>query len=518
MNDTNNDRNQNTPATTIKKSILNEFVNNVNLLWLPPSSSSIPILSNPPTSLEFVRDYVSLSRPCIIRNALVLDHNDHDDDHGHPNETNVSKNPSKTTITLDQLIEKYPNIEITVDITPDGHGDCIRQVKTFVHDDDDDNQTSSQQLVFVKPMEKKMKLIEFANHLRSRRQSSLSLDNDDVKNRGCHDDDGNNQQSHQNRIHRHDCNWKTRSFDAKVIRNNKNNNKNNMNNEIENNINHRPCHDHDSSHTIQHTDNENNNDNDDESDNNDDDKSLLLPINDTIYYYSHQNDCLRIEWDDTFWKNNEWDIPKSFQWAEDAFCYNNDSSGPDAINIWIGNEYVTSSLHKDYYENLFYVCNGIKIFTIYPPCDTLFLHEYIYPLGEFYYCNKSKQWEVIIKEKQEEQEETTSTTQERQESDNNDTASSKYETIRWIDNYQDEDDKNVDDNDNDTNRNYYKKHGITIHVHAGEMLYLPALWYHQVTQSCETIAINYWYDMNFNSPLYCYYSLLQRLSSLKKSS
>lgn len=34
------------------------------------------------------------------------------------------------------------------------------------------------------------------------------------------------------------------------------------------------------------------------------------------------------------------------------------------------------------------------------------------------------------------------------------------------------------------------------------MLYLPALWYHKVSQSCDEegicCAINYWYDMEFS--------------------
>lgn len=34
------------------------------------------------------------------------------------------------------------------------------------------------------------------------------------------------------------------------------------------------------------------------------------------------------------------------------------------------------------------------------------------------------------------------------------------------------------------------------------MLYLPALWYHKVSQSCDgegiCCAINYWYDMEFS--------------------
>jgi hypothetical protein len=35
-------------------------------------------------------------------------------------------------------------------------------------------------------------------------------------------------------------------------------------------------------------------------------------------------------------------------------------------------------------------------------------------------------------------------------------------------------------------------------VGPGEVLYLPALWYHRVAQRGETIAVNYWHDMPFD--------------------
>lgn len=34
-------------------------------------------------------------------------------------------------------------------------------------------------------------------------------------------------------------------------------------------------------------------------------------------------------------------------------------------------------------------------------------------------------------------------------------------------------------------------------VRPGEMLYLPAMWYHRVAQKGLTVAVNYWYDMHF---------------------
>ena len=55
-------------------------------------------------------------------------------------------------------------------------------------------------------------------------------------------------------------------------------------------------------------------------------------------------------------------------------------------------------------------------------------------------------------------------------------------------------------------------------VHAGQALYLPSLWFHQVKQSGDhtdcagnTIAVNYWYDMNFDSR-YAYFKFTEDLA------
>ncbi|CBI29183.3 unnamed protein product, partial [Vitis vinifera] len=52
-------------------------------------------------------------------------------------------------------------------------------------------------------------------------------------------------------------------------------------------------------------------------------------------------------------------------------------------------------------------------------------------------------------------------------------------------------------------------------VKAGEILYLPSMWFHHVKQtpdsSGRTIAINYWYDMQFDIK-YAYFNFLQSIS------
>ncbi|OXB56552.1 hypothetical protein ASZ78_007262 [Callipepla squamata] len=52
-------------------------------------------------------------------------------------------------------------------------------------------------------------------------------------------------------------------------------------------------------------------------------------------------------------------------------------------------------------------------------------------------------------------------------------------------------------------------------VKAGEMLYLPSLWFHHVRQSHGCIAVNYWYDMEYDLK-YSYYQLLDCLTEAVK--
>lgn len=189
-----------------------------------------------------------------------------------------------------------------------------------------------------------------------------------------------------------------------------------------------------------------------------------------IFYYSLQNDCLRKELPPLVPY-----VDKHFQeillWAETVFG----TGQPDAVNLWVGPSRAVSSMHKDYYENLFFVSSGEKIFHLHPPCDAPFL-----PLKEIETCRFQQQgdhtWKVVREE-------------------NIDNPHVPFKTP-WIDLW-------------GTDKYDSYRHPITVSVRAGDILYLPSLWFHQVSQTCETVAINWWFDMQFDSPLYCYFDLLQ---------
>lgn len=206
-----------------------------------------------------------------------------------------------------------------------------------------------------------------------------------------------------------------------------------------------------------------------------------------------KNDCLRTEMTKLF---STQIFPPSFPFAEQAFG----TGPPEAINLWIGNERSVSSMHKDHYENLFYVCSGQKEFLLCPPADTIYFSEEDFETGEF--CpqqsnsddgsERSHQaWAVVA-------------------CDNGDDGEEySHSTTRWI---VSDVNKCINEHSDSEFPLLSKAHPIKVLVSEGEMLYIPSLWYHRVTQTCETVGVNYWFDMKFDHR-WCYFNFLQNLKA-----
>jgi hypothetical protein len=593
---------------------------NNNNDWKRSSSSStktsrsrngIPILPEPPTSLRFSRDFVGPNRPCIIQNAILTttpttttittnsnrrgssretdchNGNNHDDDNDKDNtDNNHSADDQQQQllplhIDLDQICTMVPihDTIITVDVTPDGYGDCIR---TTTPASTATTQQQQQQL-FVRPKECRISLYEFRQRLRNQHQPHQQQqydheqNNDDCRyqcssttthyNNGYHDDVIDvdiNQRPYV--VFRSTINTTIAQLDTT---------ENIADNDIMMNRQHvkqqegPQCEDHSHAENERNSLNTNNNNN-------------SIP-DESVVYYSHQNDCLR---DDTEGISLLQSLfPSTITWAQEAFFFgdedaddnskynsNNNHNGShesgtedengqkhnhhiDAINIWIGNERSVSSMHKDHYENLIYVTSGEKIFTLCPPSDVIYLYEHVqYNDSVFetststssssyssastttrrsdYNKNNGPNKSDLTWVVQPIQEETISSTsvireqpQEVDEEGGDDRiiaghtdgapTTSSSSTVRWI-----APDISILLHGSTEQKiqllQHYPllkyAHPIEVTVKAGEMLYLPKLWYHRVTQSCETVAINYWYEMSFqSSPLWCYYEFLQQL-------
>ena len=57
---------------------------------------------------------------------------------------------------------------------------------------------------------------------------------------------------------------------------------------------------------------------------------------------------------------------------------------------------------------------------------------------------------------------------------------------------------------------------LVVNVGPGDMLYLPAMWYHYVQQdeleAEAVIAVNFWYDMQFDAK-FAYFSAIEKLAA-----
>jgi jumonji domain-containing protein 7 len=177
----------------------------------------------------------------------------------------------------------------------------------------------------------------------------------------------------------------------------------------------------------------------------------LLPSRDKVHYIQKQCSSLVLEFPELLKDIEELD------WAQTAFA-----QPPDAINFWMGDERAISSTHKDPYENIYCVVTGCKEFTLLPPTDLPYLYRKRYPVGQY-----TKDFCIDLLEEQ----------------------------VPWIP---------VDPDNPDMHKFPLFEHAspIVVRLYAGDVLYLPSLWFHKVKQSCDEqgrcIAVNFWYDMNFD--------------------
>lgn len=155
---------------------------------------------------------------------------------------------------------------------------------------------------------------------------------------------------------------------------------------------------------------------------------------------------------------------------------------PDAVNFWLGDSRAVTSLHKDHYENLYCVISGQKDFILLPPTDRPFIPYGRYQPAE-YRQRDDGVFEVVDR--------------------------SDSEKVPWIP---------LDPLRPDLQRypQYRGARPLRCSVKAGEILYLPSLWFHHVQQSHGCTAVNFWYDMEYDIK-YNYYQLLESLSDVTAS-
>ncbi|KAF2799337.1 Clavaminate synthase-like protein [Melanomma pulvis-pyrius CBS 109.77] len=182
-------------------------------------------------------------------------------------------------------------------------------------------------------------------------------------------------------------------------------------------------------------------------------------------YLQTQNDNLRSEYLPLFTS-----IPPSIPFAHIAL-----QKPPDAINFWLGNSHSVTALHKDNYENIYVQVRGQKHFVLLPPVESVCVNERSVLAATYGPRDGGENGNEDLTDLV----------------PHIDTPTSYTPFALW-------------DPEFPTLRSARFSHlsrPLRVTLDEGDMLYLPALWYHKVSQSCSEegicCAVNYWYDLDF---------------------
>ncbi|KAH8379282.1 hypothetical protein KR009_003991 [Drosophila setifemur] len=154
---------------------------------------------------------------------------------------------------------------------------------------------------------------------------------------------------------------------------------------------------------------------------------------------------------------------------------------PDAINFWLGDERAVTSMHKDPYENMYCVVAGRKDFILIPPHQLSCVPRGIYPTGVYQTTDNGQFYIEPLRDED-----------------------GGEQLTEWV---------SIDPLAPDLGKypEYARARPLEVSVFAGDILYLPNYWFHHVRQSHKCIAVNFWYDLDYDSR-YCYYRMLEQLT------
>ena len=156
----------------------------------------------------------------------------------------------------------------------------------------------------------------------------------------------------------------------------------------------------------------------------------------------------------------------------------------EAVNIWIGDERSVSSVHKDPFENFYCVVRGAKKIVLLPPTDAPYLGEKRFRQSTYHQSEGTGPFEIRLDD--------------------------GGGWVPWCE---------VDPLFPDLQKHpeFVNASPVAVDLDAGDSIYIPSLWYHRVSHNHEgpSIAINYWYDMEF-SPTYVAYMLRRQLAGMDK--
>ena len=164
-----------------------------------------------------------------------------------------------------------------------------------------------------------------------------------------------------------------------------------------------------------------------------------------VLYLSHQCDNLRVQLEGII----QDDVDTSLPIADAAL-----GCGPDAVNLWAGDSNAITTLHKDHYENMYAVVRGAKHFTLYPPTSLPLLYPMRFPVRQ--HRKLGGEWTVAAPP--------------------GDGLGGDGGMHQWIA-------ADPQAPDYESHPDFEKANPVKVTVKPGEVLFLPSMWYHQVSQN-----------------------------------
>ena len=169
------------------------------------------------------------------------------------------------------------------------------------------------------------------------------------------------------------------------------------------------------------------------------------------------------------------DVEASIPWAAEALGVE-----PEAVNLWVGSSASLSSFHKDHYENLYTVIVGQKKFTLLPPAEGLCrLQLQEFPVAQWRPDTSGRLHLKLVE---------------------------PLQHVQWSPVVHGLEPCALD--------NDGLPAPLTVTLEAGDTLYLPSMWWHQVEQHAGPegfiAAVNQWFDMKFDCKV-AYYQLAEAL-------
>uniref|UniRef100_A0A7S3R0P9 JmjC domain-containing protein n=1 Tax=Dunaliella tertiolecta TaxID=3047 RepID=A0A7S3R0P9_DUNTE len=224
-----------------------------------------------------------------------------------------------------------------------------------------------------------------------------------------------------------------------------------------------------------------------------------------VPYVQHQNSSLSEEF--AFLLA---DTQPELSWANEIF-----GGPPEAVNLWIGDDRSVTSYHKDHYENMYAVVRGTKIFHLLPPSDLYRMYLRRFPAAKWQ-CSGTP---VACESKEQE-----SMLQQLGITRLQPQLLEPRSHVAWTE---------VDPEPEDPEQAaqdfplYYEEglpEPLIAEVGPGDLLYLPACWYHRVSQTCSqsaqghdyVVAVNFWYDMAFSHSPWVSMKLVEGLAEALK--